>query len=105
MAQPSRSGAAVSGHTIADPAAVLRNASATEIQNRYESRSSPRTSTHPALSARPASAIQDRSSTVFPLPGGADTSVTRAASRSRSNSAGRDTIARVMAGPRRLPSP
>jgi hypothetical protein len=101
MAQPSRSGAAVSGHTIADPAAVLRNASATEIQNRYE----PRSSTHPALSARPASAIQDRSSTVFPLPGGADTSVTRAASRSRSNSAGRDTIARVMAGSRRLPSP
>ena len=47
-AQPSRSGAAVSGRTSADPAAVPRSASATEIQNRRGSRSPLSTATHPA---------------------------------------------------------
>src|SRR5262249_25034120 len=41
-------------------------------------------------SSKPAELIQDRNSTVFPLPGGADTTVTRAAP-SRPNSRGRDT--------------
>ena len=47
--------------------------------------------THAARSARPASLIQDRSRTVLPLPGGADTTVTRADAASRSNSPGRET--------------
>src|SRR5262249_25225294 len=47
--------------------------------------------THAAYSARPASLIQDRSSTVLPLPAGADTTLTRAIPR-RSNSLGRETM-------------
>jgi hypothetical protein len=45
---------------------------------------------HPARSVRPAAPIHDRSS-VFPLPGGADTTVTEAGAPSRSNSPERDT--------------
>jgi hypothetical protein len=71
-AQPSRPGAAVSGRTSADPAVVPHSASATEIQNPCGSRCSLSTDTHAARAARPASAIQDRISTVFPLPAGAD---------------------------------
>jgi hypothetical protein len=41
------------------------------------------TGTHAARPARPASAIHDRSRSVFPLPAGADTSVTRPAVPSR----------------------
>ena len=71
-AQPSRSGAAVSGRTSADPAVVPRSASATEIQNLRGSRTWPSTGTHAACRARPASAIHDRTSSVFPLPASAD---------------------------------
>ena len=53
-AQPSRSGAAVSGRTSFDPAAVSRSAPNTDSQNRCGSRSSPCTGTHAARSARPA---------------------------------------------------
>jgi hypothetical protein len=51
--------------------------------------------THAALSATPAQLIQDRSSTVLPLPADADTTVTRACVASRPNSRGRDTTPRV----------
>src|SRR5215472_17464573 len=47
--------------------------------------------THVARPARPAHLIQDRSSTVFPLPAGADTTLTRVCAPSRPNSRGRDT--------------
>lgn len=89
IAQPSRPGAAVTGSTSADPGPVPRSASATDTQNRCGSRSSRCTATHPARSARPDSLIQDRSSTVFPLPAGAETSVTRLARSSRPNNRGR----------------
>ena len=45
----------------------------------------------PVLSFRPVSPIHDRSSTDFPLPGGAETTVTRADAPSRPNSPVRDT--------------
>jgi hypothetical protein len=81
IAQPSRSGAAVNGRTRADPETVWRSASSTDSHNRCGSRSSRATCTHAAYSVRPVSSIQDRSRTVFPLPAGADTTVTRTASR------------------------
>ena len=93
IAHPSRSGAAVSARTSADPADVWRSAPSTDSQNRCGSRSSRPAGTHAARSARPASPIQDRSSTVLPLPGGADTTVTRADAPSRSHNPGRDTTA------------
>ena len=77
MAHPSRSGAAVSSRTSADPAVVWRSASSTDSQNRCGSRSSPPAGTYATLSARPAAAIHDRNRTVLPLPGGAETTVTR----------------------------
>src|SRR5262249_22306125 len=53
---------------------------------------SPRpTGTHAARPARLLWAIQDRSSTVLPLPGGPDTTVTRVGAASRPNSLGRET--------------
>jgi hypothetical protein len=67
-----------------EPAVVPRSASSTEIQNRCGSRSSRPTDTHAVLSASRASAIQDRSKDVFPLPAGADIWVTRPACKSRS---------------------
>src|SRR5207302_5214918 len=88
---PSRSGAAVTGRTSPDPAEVRRSAPSTDNQNCWGSVSPGPTDTHAALSSRPASPIHDRSSTVFPLPGGADTTVTRAEAPSRSNNPGRDT--------------
>jgi hypothetical protein len=91
IAHPSRSGAAVSSRTSPDPGAVWRKAPSTNIQNRCGSRSCRPTGTHAALSARSASPVHDRSKTVFPLPGGADTTVTRADASSRPNSPGRDT--------------
>jgi hypothetical protein len=48
---------------------VPRSASATVIQNRCGSRSPSCTGTHAARSARPGSAIYDRSKNVFPLAG------------------------------------
>jgi hypothetical protein len=51
-----------------------------------------------ARSARPASPIQDRSKNVFPLPGGADTWVRRAARPSRSNNSRRKTTPPLIAG-------
>ena len=50
------------------------------------------TVTHAVLPAASAWLIQDRSRTVFPLPGEADTTVTRADAPSRSNSLGRETM-------------
>jgi hypothetical protein len=91
IAHPSRSGAAVRSCTSADPGAVRRSAPTTAGQNSCGSRSPCPTGTQPAHSARPAAPIHDRSSTVFPLPGGADTTVTRADAPSRSNSPERDT--------------
>src|SRR5262249_49254324 len=44
-----------------------------------------------ASPATPAQLIHDRSSTVLPLPGGPDTTVTRACAASRPNSLGRET--------------
>ena len=44
------------------------------------------TGTHAALPASPAPPIHDRSKVVFPLPGGADTTITRADAPSRPNS-------------------
>ncbi len=89
-AHPSRSGAAVTARTSADPAAVCRSAASTDSQNRCGSRSPRPTGTHAARPATPARLIQDRNSTVFPLPADADTTLTRAAP-SRPNSRGRDT--------------
>ena len=97
-AQPSRSGAAVRGRTSFDPAAVSRSAPSTDSQNRCGSRSSPCTGTHAAHAARPLSAIQERTRSVFPLPGGADTSVTRPAAPSSSKSPGRETTPARTAG-------
>ena len=46
----------------------------------------------PKIAAQAGRALRDlRSRTVFPLPAGADTTVTRAGAPSRANSAGRDT--------------
>jgi hypothetical protein len=78
----------------AAPVAVARSASATEIKNRSGSRSSPCTGTQAARPARPDSAIQERSRTVFPLPAGADNTVTRPAPVSLANSAGREMTPR-----------
>jgi hypothetical protein len=83
------SGAAVSGCTSAAPGTVFRSASATRGQKRRGSRSSYPTATHAARSARPAPLTHDRSSVVFPLPGGAHTTVTRADPSSRRSSPGR----------------
>ena len=67
-AQPSRSGAAVSGRTSAEPAAVRRSASSTETQNRCGSCSS-FLHRHPGGALGQAGAsIHDRSKNVFPLP-------------------------------------
>ena len=96
--QPSRSGAAIRGRTSFDPAAVSRSAPSTESQNRCGSRSSPCTGTHAASPARFASAIQEASRSVFPLPAGADTSVTRPAPSSRAKSPGRETSPSRTAG-------
>src|SRR6185437_8799568 len=74
-----------------DPAEVWRSASSTDSQNACGSRSSRPTDTHAVLSIRPASPIHDRSNTDFPLPGGAEITVTRADPPSRSNSPVRDT--------------
>jgi FAD/FMN-containing dehydrogenase len=70
--------------------AVWPSAASTDSQNRCGSRSPRPAGTHAARSSRPAALIQDRSSAVFPLPGGADTKVTCAAP-SRPNSRGRET--------------
>jgi hypothetical protein len=94
IAQPSRSGAAVIARTSAEPGPVCRSAASTDSQNRCGSRSPRPTGTHATLPSRPARPIQDRSSTVLPLPADADTTVTGAAP-SRSNSRGRDTIPRA----------
>src|SRR5262249_1959861 len=69
-----------------------RSEPSTDSQNCCGSRSPRLTVTHAALPAAPAWLIHDRSRTVFPLPGGADTTVTRADVPSRSNSLGRETI-------------
>ena len=63
----------------ASPSAIPSSASITEAQKRCPSRSSCATVVHAVRCARPASATQERSSQVFPLPAGADTIVTRPA--------------------------
>jgi len=85
------SGAAVNGRTSADPGSVRRSAPSTASQNLSGSRSSCPTATDATRPLGAASAIHDRSKTVFPLPGGADTTVTRADPPSRASSPGRDT--------------
>lgn len=82
-------GAAERACTSAEPGVVRRSAPATESQKCCGSRSSRPTATHPVLSRRPASLIQDCSSTVLPLPAGADTTITRAGPASRPHSPGR----------------
>src|SRR5262249_27241700 len=67
------------------------SAPVTDSQNCCESRSPRPAGTHAARPARPAWPIQDRSSTVLPLPGGADTTITRAGAASRPNGRGRAT--------------
>ena len=91
ITHPSRFGAAVSSRTSADPTEVCRNAPSADSQNRCGSGSSRPSVTHAARSARPDSLIQDLSSTVLPLPAGADTTVTRADAPSRSNRPRRET--------------
>ena len=75
---------------------------------RCGSRSPSPAGTHAALPATPAQLIQDRSSTVLPLPGGADTTLTRACAASRPNSRGRPTkppAPRPAAPPATAPAP
>ena len=91
--EPSNCGDGASGaRTASDPTAA-RSCSSTESQKRWGSCSSRRTETQAARSARFASSIHECSSTVFPLPGGAETSVTPPANPAdrRSNSSGRAT--------------
>ena len=85
IAPLSRSGAGVSSPTSDDPAFVARTASRIDSQNRCGSRSFAATETHATLSVSSLSAIQDRSSDVFPLPAGAETRTTRRARPSPSN--------------------
>ena len=92
IASAFRSGLGVTASIAPDPALVSRRATSTESQNRFGSSSPRSTATHAALSSRPASPIQARSSDVLPLPAGADTSVTRRASARRSNSSRRATM-------------
>jgi len=89
----SRSGAADAARTSPAPPTVRRSASATDTQNRCGSRSPCPADTHAACPSSLSWPSQDRSSTVFPLPAGAATTVTRAGPESRSRSAGRDTTA------------
>ena len=91
LAPSSSSGAARRAPTSAAPGAVRRSAPTTETQKFCGSRSSRPAGTHATRPAGAASLIQDRNSTVLPLPGGADTTVTRAGALSRSNSSGRAT--------------
>jgi hypothetical protein len=62
----------------AHPSRTHRDGISTASHRRCGSRSSRSTVTHAACSARRALPIQGRNSTVSPLPGGADTTVTRA---------------------------
>ncbi|MGH3296001.1 MAG: hypothetical protein ACRDP7_29800 [Trebonia sp.] len=71
-------------------------------QNRCGSRSPRPAGTHDARPPAPAWPSHDRSSTVFSLPTGADTTVTRAAPASRPSSTGRGT---TVPGTRSAPSP
>ena len=83
----------VSRNALLRRLAGQHGAASTDSQNRCRSCSARPTGTHAAQFAAPAWLIQDRSSTVFPLPGGADTRVTRAEAPSRPTSRGRETIA------------
>ena len=90
IAHPFRSGAAVTPHQ-SRPRGRLAQRAQQRHPEPLRSRSCRPTGTHAALSARSASPAHDRSKTVFPLPGGADATVTRADASSRLNSPGRDT--------------
>ena len=90
IAHPFRSGAAVTPHQ-SRPRGRLAQRAQQRHPELLRSRSCRPTGTHAALSARSASRAHDRSKTVFPLPGGADATVTRADASSRLNSPGRDT--------------
>ena len=67
----------------APPPVTPASASRTDRQNRCPSRSSRSTVDQPACSPSPASAIQERTRDVFPLPAGAETRVTAPAAASR----------------------
>jgi hypothetical protein len=90
IAHRSRSGAAVTPHR-SRPWGRLAQRAQQRHPEPLRSRSCRPTGTHAALSARSASPAHDRSKTVFPLPGGADATVTGADASSRLNSPGRDT--------------
>ena len=75
----------------ATPGAVCRNAASTDSRNRCGSRSSRPAGTDATRADRPAWLIQDRNSTVLPLPAGAAITATRAGPASRPNSPGRAT--------------
>jgi hypothetical protein len=90
-AHPSSSGAGDTARTSPAPGPVRRSAPNTDSQNRCGSRSSRPAVTHATRPASPAPAIHDRSNTVFPLPAGAHTTVTRADDPSRPNSDTRGT--------------
>ena len=86
--------AAVKDHELGhgpDPPSCTASRSVTPKEHTY----SRHPGTQAARPARTASSIHDRSRNVFPLPAGADTSVTRAAPPSRPNSAWRDTTPRT----------
>ncbi len=86
---------------------IARSSSTTDSQNRCGSCSSRWTETHAVRSARSAASIHERTSTVFPLPGDAETRVTPAAKPAdrRSNSSGRATTDGTLPARRhRIPS-
>ena len=92
-ASPSKPGAAPSRCTKPSRPTAPLNASITASQKRWASRSPRSTDTHATRSRSPASSIHDRSSTVLPLPAGAEISVTPPAAppESRSNNVLRGT--------------
>jgi hypothetical protein len=77
IVHPSRSGAAVSSRTSADPGTVYRSAPSTASPPPLRIPLISPADTHAARPARPAPPIQDRGSTILPLSGGADITVTR----------------------------
>ena len=102
-ARPARSGRAVPGRARSTPASAGRagaaragaRPAARPPGTRTAHRRAARAPTRPARARtgrRPACPIQDRSRTVLPLPGGADTTVTRAEESSCPHSPGRGTI-------------
>jgi hypothetical protein len=92
-ALPSNVGVGASFSRNPSAPTAARSSRMTESQKRWASRSPRSTGTQAIRSPIPASPIHDRSKTVLPLPGGAETSVTPPATPadSRANSARRAT--------------